>query len=63
MKTDIKRLNILRGSLIADREYKIFLFEEGHLTNEEKAILSDEIDELSKRIRAIDEKLPKFETW
>ena len=62
MKTDIKRLAILRDSLISQREHKIFLLEEGNLTNEEKIILSDEISNLTERILRIDEKLPKDRT-
>lgn len=62
MKTDIKRLTILRDSLISQREHKIFLLEEGNLTNEEKIILSDEISNLTERILRIDEKLPKDRT-
>ena len=62
MKTDIKRLAILRDSLISQREHKIFLLEEGNLTNEEKIILSDEINKLTEKILRIDEKLPKDKT-
>ena len=63
MKSDIKRLNILRESLVSEREHKIFLLEEGeHLTNEEREILSDEISRLTERILKIDEKLPRKET-
>ena len=62
MKTDIKRLAILRDSLISQREHKIFLLEEGNLTNEEKIILSDEISKLTEKILRIDEKLPKDKT-
>lgn len=62
MKTDIKRLNILRESLVSEREHKIFLLEEGgHLTAEERTILSDEISRLTERILRIDEKLPRKE--
>ena len=62
MKTDIKRLAILRDSLISQREHKIFLLEEGNLTNEEKIILSDEISKLTEKILRIYEKLPKDKT-
>ena len=62
MKTDIKRLNILKDSLISQREHKIFLLEEGNLTNEEKILLSDEINKLTEKILRIDEKLPKDKT-
>ena len=62
MKTDIKRLNILREHLVSEREHKIFLLEEGNLTNEEREILSDEISKLTERILNIDSKLPQKET-
>ena len=62
MKTDIKRLNILREHLVSEREHKIFLLEEGELSEEEKEILSDEIGKLTERICSIDEKLPRKET-
>ena len=47
MKTDIKRLSILREHLVSEREHKIFLLEEGNLANEEREILSDEISKLT----------------
>ena len=62
MKTDIKRLNILREHLVSEREHKIFLLEEGNLANEEREILSDEISKLTERILNIDSKLPQKET-
>ena len=63
MKTDIKRLNILREHLVSEREHKIFLLEEGeHLTAEERTLISDEISKLTVKILVIDEKLPQKET-
>lgn len=60
MKTDIKRLNLLRAHFVSEREHKIFLLEEGeHLTNEERAILSDEIDQLLEKIDNIDKALSR----
>jgi len=60
MKTDIKRLNLLRAHFVSEREHKIFLLEEGeHLTNEEKAILSDEVDKLLEKIYNIDEAIAR----
>ena len=59
MKSDIKRLRLLRESLISKREHKIFLLEEGCPTEQEANILVSEINELANRIDSIDEKLPK----
>ena len=59
MKTDVKRLNILRESFVSEREHKIFLLEEGNLTDEEREVLTDEINKLTDKINSIDERLPK----
>lgn len=58
MKTEIRRLNILRDSFVSKREHKIFLLEEGeNLSEEDKIILSNEINELTEKINRIDSKL------
>ena len=59
MKSDIRRLNILREQFISERDHKIFLLEEGNLDKEEREVLSDEINKLTEKINTIDEKLPK----
>lgn len=58
MKTDIKRLMILRESLVSEREHRIFLLEEGSPDEEESAALISRINELTDKINDIDERLP-----
>lgn len=63
MKTDIRKLNILRDSFVSRREHKIFLLEEGEgLSEEDKIILSNEINELTEKINTIDSKLSPRKT-
>lgn len=63
MKTDIRKLNILRDSFVSRREHKIFLLEEGKgLSEEDKIILSNEINELTEKINTIDSKLSPRKT-
>ena len=57
MKTDIKRLIILRDSLIAERERKIFEYMEGELSKEEKDAVTGIINSLTERIVRLDEKV------
>lgn len=59
MKTDIKRLVLLRDSLIVERENKIFKYMEGELSSEEKDAIAGIINSLTERIVKIDEKIRK----
>lgn len=59
MKTDIKRLVLLRDSLIVERENKIFKYMEGELSNEERDTYAGIINSLTERIVGIDEKIRK----
>ena len=59
MKTDIKRLVLLRDSLIVERENKIFKYMEGELSSEEKDAIAGIVNSLTERIVKIDEKIRK----
>ena len=59
MKTDIKRLVLLRDSLIVERENKIFKYMEGELSNEERDAIAGIVNSLTERIVSIDEKIRK----